>query len=185
MKIIPKGNQISSPKKQNSTLCQICTSYIVQYVIKEGVITVFSNWNYLSDLVVVQASTSHYEKLPLLKQMSPKLSRYLISHLEKLSTQKNLQFPLSSKLNLSQNIGSIFSIYHRASRCLYQRGLRFVCRAIGAQQCPMGQWDLYLYEIYMGGPGSIPDGPKFVCEVSYMGFTWVGQAHWAWAQQYS
>ena len=161
MKIIPKGNQISP---RNAKF-------------------------YLSDLVVVQASTSHYEKLPLLKQMSPKLSRYLISHLEKLSTQNNLQFPLSSKLNLSQNIGSIFSIYHRASRCLYQRGLRFVCRAIGAQQCPMGQWDLYLYEIYMGlgpavflmaqslfvrfliwdlygwatgpGPSSIPNGPRF------------------------
>ena len=38
----------------------------------------------------------------------------------------------------------------------------------------MGQWDLYLYEIYMGGPCSIPDGPKFVCEVSNMGFIWVG-----------
>ena len=36
----------------------------------------------------------------------------------------------------------------------------------------MGQWDLYLYEIYMGGPCSIPDGPKFVCEVSCMGFIW-------------
>ena len=26
----------------------------------------------------------------------------------------------------------------------------------------------------MGGPGSIPNGPKFVCEISYMGFIWVG-----------
>ena len=26
----------------------------------------------------------------------------------------------------------------------------------------------------MGGPGSIPNSPKFVCEVSIMGFIWVG-----------
>ena len=88
MKMIPKGNHISSPKTQNSTPCQMCTSYIVQYVIK-GVITVFSNWNYSSDLVVVQASTSHYEKLPLLKQMSPKLSRYLIFILKSFQHKKS------------------------------------------------------------------------------------------------